>query len=103
MFIPNSNFFPSRIPDQTTATKAERKAKFCVSVLLLSLRYGFGIRDPGSGKNLLGIQDPGVKKAPEATLLTSGPYFLINLVVALLIGGTVTEYQSDGKCCSVVF
>jgi hypothetical protein len=27
--------------------------------------YGFGIRDPGSGKNLFRIPDPGVKKAPD--------------------------------------
>ncbi len=26
---------------------------------------GFGIRDPGSGKNLFRIPDPGVKKAPD--------------------------------------
>ncbi len=33
---------------------------------------GSGIRDPGSGKNLFRIPDPGVKKAPDpgsATLL----------------------------------
>ena len=28
-------------------------------------KYGFGIRDPGSGKNLFLIPDPGVKKAPD--------------------------------------
>jgi hypothetical protein len=32
---------------------------------LSSQKYGFGIRDPGSGKNLFGIPDPGVKKAPD--------------------------------------
>jgi hypothetical protein len=37
---------------------------------------GFGIRDPGSGKNLFRIPDPGVKKAPDpgsgsATLVKS--------------------------------
>jgi hypothetical protein len=26
---------------------------------------GFGIRDPGSGKNLFRIPDPGIKKAPD--------------------------------------
>jgi hypothetical protein len=30
-----------------------------------SQKYGFGIRDPGSGKNLFRIPDPGVKKAPD--------------------------------------
>ncbi len=37
---------------------------------LSSQKYGFGIRDPGSGKKL--IPDPGVKKAPNpgsATLI----------------------------------
>jgi hypothetical protein len=28
-------------------------------------KYGFGIRDPGPGKNLFRIPDPGVKKAPD--------------------------------------
>ncbi len=28
-------------------------------------KYGFGIRDPGSGKNLIRIPDPVVKKAPD--------------------------------------
>ncbi len=28
-------------------------------------KYGFGIRDPGSGKNLFRIPDPGVKKVPD--------------------------------------
>ena len=27
--------------------------------------FGSGIRDPGSGKNLFRIPDPGVKKAPD--------------------------------------
>ncbi len=27
--------------------------------------FGMGIRDPGSGKNLFRIPDPGVKKAPD--------------------------------------
>ncbi len=30
-----------------------------------SQKYGFGIRVPGSGKNLFRIPDPGVKKAPD--------------------------------------
>ncbi len=32
---------------------------------LSSQKYGFWIRDPGSGKNLFRIPDPGVKKAPD--------------------------------------
>jgi hypothetical protein len=39
--------------------------------------FGSGNRDPGSGKNLFWIQDPGVKKAPDpgsgsATLFSTG-------------------------------
>jgi hypothetical protein len=29
------------------------------------MSLGSGIRDPGSGKNLFRIPDPGVKKAPD--------------------------------------
>jgi hypothetical protein len=42
-------------------------------------KYGFGIRDPGSRKNLFRIPDPGVKKAPDpgsesaTLLLRTGP------------------------------
>jgi hypothetical protein len=32
---------------------------------LSSQKYGFGVRDPGSGKNLFRIPDPEVKKAPD--------------------------------------
>ncbi len=56
--------------------------------------YGFGIRDPrsgirdpGSGKNLFRIPDPGVKKAPDpgsATLLFNIQY-------------TATEHNSLSK------
>jgi hypothetical protein len=40
---------------------------------------GSGIRDPGSGKNLFRIPDPGVKQAPDpgsgsATLVTNGHF-----------------------------
>ncbi len=45
---------------------------------LSSQKYGFEIRDPGSGKNLFRIPDPGVKKAPDpwtgsATLVVTDP------------------------------
>ncbi len=33
-----------------------------------SQKYGFGIRDPGSGKNLFLIPDPGVKKDPRSRI-----------------------------------
>ncbi len=40
--------------------------KFLPKKLSPSLqKYGFGIRDPGSGINLFRIPDPGVKKAPD--------------------------------------
>ncbi len=32
---------------------------------LKNMGLGSGIRDPGSGKNIIRIQDPGVKKAPD--------------------------------------
>jgi hypothetical protein len=43
---------------------------------LKNMDLGSGIRDPGSGKNLFRIPDPGVKKAPDpgsgsATLILS--------------------------------
>jgi hypothetical protein len=34
-------------------------------LLISSEKYRFGIRDPGSGKNLFRIPDPTVKKAPD--------------------------------------
>jgi hypothetical protein len=75
----------SRIPDPKTATKERGEKKFgpifkeLLNLLpkklsLSSQKYGLGIRDPGSRKNLFRIPDPGVKKAPDpgsgsATLL----------------------------------
>jgi hypothetical protein len=49
---------------------------------------GFGIRDPGSGKNLFRIPDPGVKKAPDpgsgsATLNSNKARYPVNIVVDL--------------------
>jgi hypothetical protein len=107
MFIPDPDFYPSRIPDPKTATK-ERGEKFFYVIPVLYSQFhknnnyfsfevlkkkiwanflkiielftqkivtklskiwvwdpGFGIRDPGSGKNLFRIPDPGVKKAPD--------------------------------------
>jgi hypothetical protein len=32
---------------------------------LKNMGFGSGIRDPGSGKNLFRIPDPGIKKAPD--------------------------------------
>jgi hypothetical protein len=38
---------------------------FTQKLSLSSQKYGVGIRDPGSGKNLFRTPDPGVKKAPD--------------------------------------
>jgi hypothetical protein len=38
---------------------------FTQKIVINSQKYGFGIRDPGSGKNLFRIQEPGVKKATD--------------------------------------
>ncbi len=110
MFIPDPDFYPSRIPDPRipdpkTATTERGEKNFCCHIFLCSQNFhkivnflvlkcwrkklgqfsknyrtfyqkngqkalknmvlGFGIRDPGSGKNLFRIPDPGVKKAPD--------------------------------------
>jgi hypothetical protein len=104
MFIPDPDFYPSRIPDPKISTK-ERGGKkffhtfFCshkfhkiekyfsfevqkkklgavfkeleiflpkkIVATLKNMGLGSGIQDPGSGKNLFRIPDPGVKKAPD--------------------------------------
>jgi hypothetical protein len=53
---------------------------------LSSQKYGFGIQDPGSGKNLFQIPDPGVKKAPDpgsrsATLVNLMQQVLTNFLI----------------------
>ncbi len=60
MFIPDPDFYPSQIPNPTTATNEERENK----LFYLLQKYGFGTRDPRSGKNP--IPDPGSrgKKVP---------------------------------------
>jgi hypothetical protein len=50
--------------------------------------YGFGIRDPRSGKNLFRIPDPGVKKAPD-------PGSQIRIRNTALV---VTDTKSQRKC-----
>ncbi len=71
-------------PGSQNATKARGEKKFesifkelynflPKNLSLSSQKYGFGIRDPRSGKNLFRIPDPGVKKTPDpgsATLPT---------------------------------
>ncbi len=69
---------------------------------LSSLKYGFGIRDPGSGKNIFRIPDPRVKKAPDpgsgsatqsATLLTSIDFLYPGWVLS---APRVPEHLADG-------
>ncbi len=70
--IPDPDFYPSRIPDLGSRIPDPKTAmidigeKNLLSYLFFgSQKYGFGIRDPGSGKNLFRIPDPGDKKAPD--------------------------------------
>jgi hypothetical protein len=86
--IPDPDFYPSRIPDlgcriqdPKTATK-ERGEKFCYVIpfyvatnfqriielftqKIVTKLSKVWVWDPGSGKNLFRIPDPGVKKAPD--------------------------------------
>jgi hypothetical protein len=42
---------------------------------------GSGIRDPGSGKNLFRIPDPGVKKAPDPGSATLLKMLVLNILL----------------------
>ncbi len=53
MFIPDHDFYPSRIPDPKTATK---------KLSLSTQKYEFGIRDPGSRKTSSGSRIQGSKR-----------------------------------------
>jgi hypothetical protein len=75
---------------------------------LSSQKYGFGIRDPRSGKNLFRIPDPGVKKAPDprsgsATLeilrilATNYPYIYHKDPTTQVHGTTVKKFTSRGS------
>ncbi len=61
-----------------------RASETCRMNLILKLssqKYGFGIRNQRSGKNLFRIPDPGVKKAPDpglATLIGTGVRTIIH-------------------------
>jgi hypothetical protein len=57
---------------------------------------GFGIRDPGSGKNLFRIPDPvpGVKKAPDPG---SGSATLLTCIVFLLFFYPVFRSAGDSR------
>ncbi len=77
MFIPDpgSWFLPipdpgSRIPDPKIATKERGEKKFDVISFYIATKIvtklsKVWVWDPGSGKNLSRIPDPGVKKAPD--------------------------------------
>jgi hypothetical protein len=43
----------------------EQVNEFFLNLSISYQKYGFGIRDPGSGKNLFRIPDPGSKKEPD--------------------------------------
>jgi hypothetical protein len=78
MFIPDPDFYPSRISDPRSKISNKREGlkkfvlipfyvatNFTFLPIKLSLSYqkhGFGIRDPGSGKKLFRIPNPGVKR-----------------------------------------
>ncbi len=56
---------------------------FTPKIVIKFSKILFGVRDPGSGKDILRIPDPGVKKAPDpgswsATLFTRKPQWLIS-------------------------
>ncbi len=53
---------------------------------------GSGIRDPGSGKNLFRIPDPGVKKAPDPG--SGSATLLLWVIFALLDPDPESEYES---------
>jgi hypothetical protein len=62
------NYFISEIPKKKNLGQFSKNyylELFSQKLSLSSQKCGFGIRDPGSGKNLLRIPDPGVKKAPD--------------------------------------
>jgi hypothetical protein len=55
-------------------------------IVLFSQKCGFGIRDPGYGKNIFQIPDPGAKKAPDpvsgsATLLAGTVFLLLCIYI----------------------
>ncbi len=95
----------SRISDPETAAKERGEKKIVVILLkklsLCSQKYGFGIRDPGSGKNLFRIPDPGVKKVPN---LGSGSATLVVGCVQVRMKWCVTcQFYRPPRCshCSV--
>jgi hypothetical protein len=57
MFILDPDFYPSRIPNPTTATKEEGGKNRCPT-FLKNIGLGSRIRDPGFGKELFRIPDP---------------------------------------------
>jgi hypothetical protein len=56
---------------------------------------GSGIRDPGSGKNLFRIPDPGVKKAPD---LGSGSATLKSGMMEELTCRKIRLIKGKAKC-----
>ncbi len=61
------NYFIFELPRKKILAKFQRSIELLPKKLSLSSQkceFGSGIRDPGSGKNLFRIPDPGVKMAP---------------------------------------
>jgi hypothetical protein len=68
MFIPDPDFYPSRIPDlgspiSDPGSNFQRILELFTQQIVTKLSK-IWVWDPGSGKNPFRIPDPGVKKAP---------------------------------------
>ncbi len=64
--FPKLNYFIFEMLKKKIWANFQRITELFIQKLSLSSqKYGFGIRDPRSGKNLFRIPDPGVKKAPD--------------------------------------
>jgi hypothetical protein len=68
---------------------------FYQKIALKNVVLGSGIRDPGSGKSLFRIPDPGVKKAPDpgsgSATLTTAMYH------KFVYGGKILVVEKKGK------
>jgi hypothetical protein len=64
-----------------------------------SKKYGVGIRNPGSGKNLFRIPDPspGVKKASDPGSGSTTLLIIPKIYVALFLAIQITDMKSTGN------
>jgi hypothetical protein len=63
-----------------------------------SKKYGLGIRDPRSGKNLFRIPDPGVKKAPDPGVKKApdpGSGSATLLIMVLTVGILTPDFKDN--------